>query len=245
MRAIKKIIKPLIPAALLRRIRLAKSAKTLREFYFGRQLGMLKPLMFQTGETHNFTYDLTDQNLRYLAEMIAIATQKSPAEIEGYIEEAQNDRELRAYFDSRMAAYDGQKSPKNIRSPFGRRLGWYAVGLAFGFISWVYDPITAGRRRVTRERPAEARNHRKYVLFADGRHPRRIGRKYHSIDGKNGRRGGSLQWLTNADNVLRPGHRNEFCGGSTNLGKTGDRFERTIDRGPCEFVTNFGNRYCI
>ena len=130
MRAIKKIIKPLIPAALLRRIRLAKSAKTLREFYFGRQLSMLKPLMFQTGETHNFTYDLTDQNLRYLAEMIAIATQKSPAEIEGYIEEAQNDRELRAYFDSRMAAYDGQKSPRNVRSPFGRRLGWYAVARA-------------------------------------------------------------------------------------------------------------------
>lgn len=126
-----------------------------------------------------------------------------------------------------------------------RRVGWHAVGLAFGSISWVYDPITASRRRVTRKRPAKARNHRKYVLFADGRHPRRIGREYHSIDGENGRRGGSLQWLTNADNILRIGHRDEFCGRPARLGKAGDRFERTINRGPCEFVKNFGNRYCI
>lgn len=130
MRAIKRLIKPLIPPAVLRHIQLSRTAKTLREFYFGRQLRAIKPIMFETGETHNFTYDLTDQNLRYLAEMIAVATGKPPAEIEGYIQEASGDRELRAYFDARMAAHDGQKSPQNVRSPFGRRLGWYAAARA-------------------------------------------------------------------------------------------------------------------
>lgn len=130
MSVIKTILKPLIPRSLRRRIQLSRTAATLREFYFGRQLRMLKPIMLETGETHNFTYDLTDQNLRYLAEMIAVATGKSPLEIQGYIEEAQNDRELRAYFDARMAAHDGQQTPKNVRSPFGRRLGWYAVARA-------------------------------------------------------------------------------------------------------------------
>ena len=29
-----------------------------------------------------------------------------------------------------MSAYDGQRSPANVASPFGRRLGWYAVARA-------------------------------------------------------------------------------------------------------------------
>jgi len=86
--------------------------------------------MFETGETHNFTYDLTDNSLLYLAEMIAVATGKTPTAIEAYIQEAVSDAELRAYFDARMAASEGQKSAKNLTSPFGRRLGWYAVARA-------------------------------------------------------------------------------------------------------------------
>jgi len=135
MSVIKNVIKPLVPEAIKRsvirpvrrRIELSKAAKTLRDFYFGRQLKTLRPIMFETGETHNFTYDLTDENLRYLAEMIAVAVARSPMEIEGWIQEALNDNGLRAHFDAKMAADDGQKSPQNIRSPFGRRLGWYAV----------------------------------------------------------------------------------------------------------------------
>ncbi len=130
MGKLSKLIKPFIPAPILRRIYISRAAKSLREFYFGRQLRTLKPLILETGETHNFTYDLTDENLRYMAEMIAIATDKSPIEIEEYIHEAINDGELRAHFDSLMTVHDGQKSPDNVRSPFGRRLGWYAVARA-------------------------------------------------------------------------------------------------------------------
>ncbi len=127
---VKELIKRFIPAPVRRHIRLSVHARRMREFYFGRQLRTLKPVLFETGEMHNFTYDLTDDNRRYLAEMVAIATRKTPAEIEGYIQEAINDTDLCNYFESRMAAYGGQKSPRNVRSPFGRRLGWYAVARA-------------------------------------------------------------------------------------------------------------------
>jgi predicted O-methyltransferase YrrM len=124
---IKSLIKSLLPGSALRRIQLTKAANALREFYFGRKLRTIKPLIFATGETHNFTYDLMDENLPYLSEIIAVATGKPAAEIETYIKEAIGDTELRAYFDAKMTAHDGQKSPANVRSPFGRRLGWYAV----------------------------------------------------------------------------------------------------------------------
>jgi predicted O-methyltransferase YrrM len=127
IKPLKALAKAVLPRAIQKRLRLSWEAKRFKEFYFGEQLRTIKPLLRQTGETHNFTYDLTAANLLYLAEMIAIATDKSASQIEGYIQEAIDDRELRAYFDSRMAAYDGQKSPTNALSPFGRRLGWYAV----------------------------------------------------------------------------------------------------------------------
>jgi hypothetical protein len=130
MRTLISIIKPFVPGPVRHRISLSRSARRLREFYFGRQLRALKPIIFETGETHNFTYDLTDENLRYLAEMIAVATGRPATEIEAYIAEALDDRALRAYFDAKMAAHDGAKSPENARSPFGRRLGWYAVARA-------------------------------------------------------------------------------------------------------------------
>jgi hypothetical protein len=135
MSATKKAIRALTPKPILRhivrpvlrRIELSRYAKWLRNYYFGRQLRAIKPILFESGETHNFTYDLLEENLRYLAEIIAVATNKPATEIECYLEEALDDAELRAYFDARMAAYDGQKSPRNVTSPFGRRLGWYAV----------------------------------------------------------------------------------------------------------------------
>jgi len=127
MGGVKSAIKPLIPKGVLRHIKLTKAAKSLRDFYYGRQLQAIKPIIFATGEVHNFTYDLTDKNLQYMAEIVAVATGKRAAVIESYIREAINDTELRTYFDAKMAAHGGEKSPGNVRSPFGRRLGWYAV----------------------------------------------------------------------------------------------------------------------
>src|SRR6185437_6904648 len=130
MRMIRKLIKPLVPESVVRYIRLSRDAKLLRDNYFGRQLRIMKPLIMATGETHNFTYDLRDENLRYLAEIVAVATGKGATEIESFIHEAITDQTLRTHFENRMEKYDGQKSPKNVKCPFGRRLGWYAVARA-------------------------------------------------------------------------------------------------------------------
>lgn len=127
---VKRFIKTAIPKSILKRIQMSREAGRLKEFYFGNQLRMMFPMLLQSGETHNFTYDLTEANLRYLAEIIAVATGKSPVEIEGYIQEATEDVDLRTYFDNKMAVHEGQKSPAKTKSPFGRRLGWYAVARA-------------------------------------------------------------------------------------------------------------------
>ena len=127
---IRDMLRTAIPEPFRRQFYLAQSARRLRKIYFGNQLRMIKPLVFRTRETHNFTYDLTETNLRYLEEVIAVVTGKTPSQIGGFIQEAINDRELRAYFDNKMALYDGQKTSSNVSSPFGRRLGWYAIARA-------------------------------------------------------------------------------------------------------------------
>ena len=129
-RTAKRFIKTIIPKSILRRIQMSREASRLKEFYFGNQLRTMLPMLLQGGETHNFTYDLTEANLKYMAEIIAVATNKQPVEIERYIQEAIEDVDLRTYFDDRMAAYEGKKSPAKVKSPFGRRLGWYAVARA-------------------------------------------------------------------------------------------------------------------
>ena len=110
--------------------RALRAARHFRDMYYGTQLRALYPLIRQTGELSNFTYDLTDRNLRYLAELIAVATSKSASEIESYINEGINDPALRNWFDDRIQTWAGAKTSANVRSPFGRRLGWYALARA-------------------------------------------------------------------------------------------------------------------
>jgi hypothetical protein len=120
-------LRAMIPGQVRRTVSLTMASMRLKKFYFGAQLRTIKPMIFRTGETHNFTYDLTEANLRYLEEFIAVVTGKPPCVIGSFIQEAINDRELRAYFDEKMYLYKGQKTPTNLTSPFGRRLGWYAI----------------------------------------------------------------------------------------------------------------------
>jgi hypothetical protein len=119
---LRRLAKSLLPDSVVRRIRLSRDADRLLETYYGARVRAVKPTVLATGETHNFTYDLKDRNLRYLAETIACATARPPVEIEGYINEAIADAALRAHVlsDSKMPA-------RHLGSPFGRRLGWYAV----------------------------------------------------------------------------------------------------------------------
>ncbi len=115
-----------VPAPLRRRILTPVHAIRFFNTYFRRQTMAILPTLISTRETHNFTYDLTERNFRYLSEMIAIVTQKKPEEIAGYIDEAIADVALNEHFNAAMQTL-GEPSRRNIRSPFGRRLGWYAI----------------------------------------------------------------------------------------------------------------------
>lgn len=125
-RQIRGLAKSLMPGFVYRYVTLVMHARRLRENYLNRRMRSVLPTVMATGETHNFTYDLTEQNLRYLVEMVAIATGRAPTQIEQYVREAINDRELRDYFDQAMQA-SGARPRSDVLSPFGRRLGWYAI----------------------------------------------------------------------------------------------------------------------
>jgi predicted O-methyltransferase YrrM len=131
---LRNLAKALIPAPLRHWLRVnilwrAKRERLIRQVRKGfRQTSRLVgKTIRRTGETNNFTYDLTARNLRYLSEMIAVATRKPAAEIRSYIEEAIADRALHDYFWARMAQHPEARTDTAVCTPFGRRLGWYAA----------------------------------------------------------------------------------------------------------------------
>ena len=81
---------------------------------------------FRSREDTNLTYDLTDDNLEYLAHTIAVVTGRDRSVARKYIDEARDDRALHNYVAVGIA-----NSPWRHRADrqvhFGRRLGWYAL----------------------------------------------------------------------------------------------------------------------
>ena len=80
----------------------------------------------ESREDTNFTYELTDDNLLYLAHTIAVVANVKPETAMTYIREAQNDEALRQYVidKTKVSAY---RRVADLRVEFGRRLGWYAL----------------------------------------------------------------------------------------------------------------------
>jgi len=91
----------------------------------GFRLGKIVAWGFQSREDTNFTYNLTDDNLLYLAHTIAVVTGADIRTAQSYIKEAEHDDRLK---QAVVAAL--QDSPfrfvSDARCEFGRRLGWYA-----------------------------------------------------------------------------------------------------------------------
>jgi hypothetical protein len=92
-----------IPAPLRARILAPFNAFRFFNTYFGRQTMAIFPTLIATGETHNFTYDLTERNVRYPAETIAVVTGNGPQETAGYIEESDRRRRAQPAFPDRYA----------------------------------------------------------------------------------------------------------------------------------------------
>jgi len=80
---------------------------------------------FQSREHHNFTYELDELNVRYLTAFIAAIIGKDYAEIEKYIREIEQDKELRNHI-VRLSLSAKEKYVTDPEARFGRRIGWYA-----------------------------------------------------------------------------------------------------------------------
>lgn len=76
-------------------------------------------------ETENYTYDLTEGNILYLAQTISVVTQIDSKKIIEYINEARNNEELKQHIrDATLKS--PHKEYADLQVEFGRRLGWYA-----------------------------------------------------------------------------------------------------------------------
>ncbi|QIP16392.1 class I SAM-dependent methyltransferase [Spirosoma aureum] len=77
-------------------------------------------------EDTNFTYELTEDNILYLAHTVAVVANVKPETVLTYIREAQTDDVLRQYIleKTKTSSY---RRVADLRVEFGRRLGWYAL----------------------------------------------------------------------------------------------------------------------
>jgi predicted O-methyltransferase YrrM len=81
---------------------------------------------FASREFTNYTYDLTETNLVYLAQMLSLVTSVPISEIEKYLKEPQEDERLLAHIIETTNNSD-LKTIADAQCRFGRRLGWYAL----------------------------------------------------------------------------------------------------------------------
>jgi predicted O-methyltransferase YrrM len=81
---------------------------------------------FKSKEDTNYTYALTDDNLLALAHTISAVTCADVPTVRAYIDEAQNDAQLKATVIATLR--DSKfRFISDARCEFGRRLGWYAL----------------------------------------------------------------------------------------------------------------------
>jgi len=82
--------------------------------------------LFESRETSNFSYHLTDINNNYLAHTISVVTGSPVKKIKGYISEIENDNNLKRHVTANL-----KNNPDSFNLgplvAYGRRVGWYAI----------------------------------------------------------------------------------------------------------------------
>ncbi|SKA33456.1 Methyltransferase domain-containing protein [Chitinophaga eiseniae] len=94
--------------------------------YYNRRYPQIFKWVFNSKEDANFTYDLTEGNILYLAQTLAVVTGEDHRKIERYIHEARNHAPLREHIirESMKSVFRKVADP---RADYGKRLGWYAM----------------------------------------------------------------------------------------------------------------------
>ncbi|MCF0075717.1 class I SAM-dependent methyltransferase [Dyadobacter sp. CY261] len=112
----------------LKRNRLINGARRVlyATSYFNRKYFEILKWGFESKEDTNYTYELKEGNIRYLAQLIAAVTGEPYSVVLGYIQEAQNDKEVEDHVLDAI-----KRSPytafADFRTGFAKRLGWYAL----------------------------------------------------------------------------------------------------------------------
>jgi hypothetical protein len=94
------------------------------KYYKGKYIEILK-WGFKSREDTNYTYELEETNIMYLAQLISHISGKPLQLILEYIDEAQQDQELKKHIITETLN-SPFKSTADPEVHFGRRLGWYA-----------------------------------------------------------------------------------------------------------------------
>jgi hypothetical protein len=97
--------------------------------YFNKKYWQILKWGFTSNESNNFTYDLSEDNILYLAHTVAVALNKTPEEIKKYIDELNNDLELKDHI-TKVTANSSLKKFADKEIHFAKRLGWYAFARA-------------------------------------------------------------------------------------------------------------------
>ena len=105
-------------------LRIPKRVMYAMSYYNKKYIQILK-WGLHSKETANFTYDLTEGNILYLAQTISVVTGIDSKKIIEYINEARTNEELKQHIrDTTMKS--PHKEYADLQVEFGRRLGWYA-----------------------------------------------------------------------------------------------------------------------
>ena len=116
---LKKIISKKFPGT-----RIPMRVMNASRYYNKRYLQILK-WGFSSREVGNYTYNLTERNMLYLAHIVSLTSGVSLLQIQRYINEACWDKLLETHIikETRQSSHS---SYADLRASFGRRLGWYA-----------------------------------------------------------------------------------------------------------------------
>lgn len=94
--------------------------------YCGQPLAILARWIWSSRETTNFTYDLTLQNKRYLAALLADVLGIEFDTAMGYMNEIEADQAFKAHIES-VLRRDSRAARADAQVHLGRRLGWYVL----------------------------------------------------------------------------------------------------------------------
>jgi hypothetical protein len=91
-----------------------------------RQLFRVVTWTFRSREDTNYTYNLTDRNMAYLAHTLAVVSGRTFEDIAGLLEEPSHNEQLTLHIEN-TTRLSLARHYSDERCVFGRRLAWYAL----------------------------------------------------------------------------------------------------------------------